>query len=66
MATEHNTTPVPLPVTPRALDIPYVLTPDELSGLLRVGEALANISERLSVIMGRPGGPSPVSCASSP
>jgi hypothetical protein len=36
-----------------------VLTPDELAGLLRIGEALANISERLSAIMGRPGGPLP-------
>jgi hypothetical protein len=59
MAEQEPTTPVPLPVSPRALVIPYVLTPAELDGLLRVGEALANISERLSAIMGRPGGPLP-------
>jgi hypothetical protein len=50
-------------VSPQALVIPYVLTPAELDGLLRVGEALANISERLSVIMGRsPAVASPASC----
>jgi hypothetical protein len=37
--------------------IPYILTPAELDGLLRVGEALTNISERLSAMMGRNGGP---------
>ena len=55
---DHSpTTAVPLPVTPRALVIPHVLEPAELDGLLRIGEALANISERLAAMMGRPGGP---------
>lgn len=44
---------------PRSSSHPYVLNPAELDGLLRVGEALANISDRLSAIMGRPGGPLP-------
>lgn len=57
MAVDTSTTPVPLPVSPRALVIPHVLTHAELDGLLRVGEALTNISERLAAIMGRPGGP---------
>jgi hypothetical protein len=55
---DHSpTTAVPLPVTPRALVIPHVLEPAELDGLRRVGDALANISERLSAVMGQPGGP---------
>ena len=57
MAAEHDTTPTLLPVTPRGLVIPHVLTPDELAGLLRIGEALADIQERLAAVMGRPGGP---------
>jgi hypothetical protein len=56
-ANHVSTTPVPLPVSPRALVIPYVLTPAKLDGLLRNGEALASISERLSAMMGRNGGP---------
>ena len=56
-ATHDSTTPTRLPVRERALVIPHILTPDELAALLRVGEALENISQRFSAIMGRPGGP---------
>jgi hypothetical protein len=44
-------------VSPRALVIPHVLTPEELAGLLAIGEALADIKDRLAAMMGRPGGP---------
>ena len=60
MADQEPTTPTPLPVTPsepRPLVIPHVLTPEELAGLLRVGEALSDIQVRLAAMMGRPGGP---------
>jgi hypothetical protein len=57
MATEHDTSPTPFAVTPRGLVIPHVLTPEEAAGLLRIGEALADIQERLAAVMGRPGGP---------
>ena len=57
MAGHSPTTPVPLLVSPRALVIPHVLTPEELAGLLAIGEALADIKDRLAAMMGRPGGP---------
>ena len=57
MAAHDLTTPTPLPVIPRPLVIGHVLTPEELAGLLRIGDALAAISERLAAVMGRPGGP---------
>ena len=52
----HNI-PAPVPERPPARVIPYILTPAELDGLIRVGEALTNISERLSTMMGRNSGP---------
>lgn len=57
MADHATTTHTPLPVSPRPLVIPHVLTPEELAGLLRVGTALADIQDRLAAVMGRPGGP---------
>ena len=54
MATEHNTTPVPLPESPRALVMPYILEPRELDALLAIGDHLANISARLTALMGEP------------
>ena len=54
---DHEPTTLNLPPRePRALVIPHVLTP-ELAGLLRIGEALADIKDRLAAVMGRPGGP---------
>jgi hypothetical protein len=44
-------------VRERALVIPHVLTPEELAGLLGIGEALADIKDRLAAMMSRPGGP---------
>jgi hypothetical protein len=37
--------------------IPHVLSPEKVTGLLRIGEALADIQARLAAMMGRPGGP---------
>ena len=61
MATDHDTPTTPaLPgARARPLVIPHVLTPDELAGLLRIGDALADIPARLAAMMGRPGGPLP-------
>ena len=52
MTTEHDTTPVPLPESPQALVIPYILEPRELDALLAIGDHLANISARLTALMG--------------
>lgn len=51
MATCDPTTPAPLPA---ARTIPYILEPRELDALLAIGEHLANISARLTALMGEP------------
>ena len=58
MAENATSTPTSLPVSPQPpLVIPHVLTEAELAGLLRIGEALADIQACLAAIMGQPRGP---------